>query len=611
MFLDPLRRAWRRWRARRGVPVFHHSAYRLPLPSLEGQGGIEPRRADFAAWYLMEQQVVATGFLIAPPSVSYAQLGRVHPHDYLESLTRPETLARIFAVDPTDLPVDETLNTVRLACGGTLQAARGALRFRRPMLNLLGGFHHAGPASGGGMCPVNDIAVAVAAVRAEGLRGRVAILDLDAHPPDGTALCLRDDPEVWIGSLSGCEWGPMERVDETVLPEGTTDEPYLAALAALLGRMPQAELAFVLAGGDVLAGDRLGKLGLTLDGARRRDLAVAEALRTTPSVWVPAGGRHPECWKVLAGTGLALAGRGRAPIPADYDPLGRHLAAVSATLSRSTLSSGGTDFTADDIAESLGLAPAELKHLLGYYTAAGIEYGLGRMGILEPVERLGYENLHVAIDEASPGHRLRLLGTAGGREHALIEVVLEKKEAAGERVLFVHWLTLRHPLARFSDNRPRLPGQEVPGLGLAREINEVLPLMAKRLGLAGVAFQPAWYHIAYAGRYRFRFVDPARQGRFEALVRDLAGVPLLEATLAVAAGRVQLNGAPYAWEADTMVAWLAPPAAGAAAHSGGAAAAAAAAVAAAREATHFSLLDAGGQPGSADRRTDPRGSESS
>jgi len=82
--------------------------------------------------------------------------------------------------------------------------------------------------------------------------------------------------------------------------------------------------------------------------------------------------------------------------------------------------------------------------------------------------------------------------------------------------------------------------------------------MAQRLGLDGVAFQRSWYHTAYAARYRGRFVDPKRQGRFEALVRDLRGIPLLQATTAVAEGRVKLNGQAYQWEPDEMVIWLKP-----------------------------------------------------
>ena len=71
---------------------------------------------------------------------------------------------------------------------------------------------------------------------------------------------------------------------------GAGDGQYLRALEALLARMPRPKLAFVLAGGDVLAGDRLGRLALSIEGARKRDLKVARALTGVGSVWLPAGG---------------------------------------------------------------------------------------------------------------------------------------------------------------------------------------------------------------------------------------------------------------------------------------------------------------------------------
>jgi hypothetical protein len=129
---------------------------------------------------------------------------------------------------------------------------------------------------------------------------------------------------------------------------------------------------------------------------------------------------------------------------------------------------------------------------------------------------------------------------------------------AGARLLYVHWLALRNPHARFSPERPQLPGQEVPGLGLAREVAEMLVRMAARLGLQGLAFRPAAYHLAFRGRETMRFVDPARQGRFEALIGLFEGMPLIEATRAVDEGRVLLDGAPYQWEADEMVKWIEP-----------------------------------------------------
>lgn len=543
------------WLHRRDIAVWYDPKYRLPLSSVETTAGIEPRRADYAAWWLRECGAIRARAVRAPRRVTYDDLARVHTPELLESLGRPETMARIFGVDPTDVPVDEVMTTVRLAAGATLGAARETLRTRAPGLNLLGGFHHAAPGTAGGFCPVNDIAVAVAALRAEGFTGRVAVLDLDAHPPDGIAAALARDPKAWIGSLSGSDWGALDGVDETVLPEDTGDEGYLEALAALLTRMPRPQLAFVIAGGDVLARDRFGKLGLTLEGARERDLLVAAELEGVPSVWVPGGGYSSRAWRVLAGTGMALAAASTEAIPADYDPLSARYAKVSRELTPADLTDDG-ELTAEDLEEALGIRPVRQRLLLGFYTASGFEHGLYRFGILEQIERLGYRQFRVTFDSTGLGERVRLLGEADGAEHVLLELVLEKRRVLGVEVLYVHWLSLRNPRAQFSDRRPRLPGQEVPGLGLAREAGSMLARMAIRLGLGGVVWRPAFFHTAYTARHEFHFVDPERQGRFEALLRDLHDMKLRELTEALAQGRVLMDGQPYAWEADEMAYWL-------------------------------------------------------
>lgn len=537
------------------VSIWYSAAYRLPIAAAGTDRGFEPRRADYAAWYLLERVRVASRFFRRPQRVSYAALARVHDQALIESLTTARGLARVFAVDADAVPVEETLRTIRLACGATVEAAREALAERRATCNLLGGFHHAAPDRAAAFCPVNDLAVAVAAVRADGFSGRVVVIDLDAHPPDGTAACLAGDGSVWIGSLSGVSWGELPGVDETVLPEGCDDERYLAALDGLLERMPRPDLAFVIAGGDVLRGDRLGTLGLSLAGARQRDLRVAAALGRTPSVWLPGGGYQANAWRALAGTVLAVGLRSERPIPAEYDPLDAHFAAIAARLGRQELdgSESGDFDLADFEAELFGRGMQSRRmRLLGLWTAPGIEYALYRYGILAHLRRLGYSDFRIAISSASAGQCVRIHGNADGVEHLLVECVLDRKRLGDATFLFVNWLSLRNPRMPVSPGRPLLPGQEVPGLGLMREAGEILQMMARRLELAGIAFSPAYYHLAVSVATQFRFLDPARQGRFEAMQRDLGHLPVREASRAVAARRVLLDGAPYTWEATPM-----------------------------------------------------------
>jgi acetoin utilization deacetylase AcuC-like enzyme len=550
MKLHRLRNRFRRlWRGSH-LPTWFDVRYRLPMAAIESRLGIEPRRADYVVSYLLDSHLLRPEDVRRPSRIRYDHLALVHSHELISSLHEASELSNIFGVEVGDDQVDELLRTVRLACGGTLAAARDALRRRGPSLNLLGGFHHASPGRAAALCPVNDIAVAVATLRAEGFAGVVAILDLDAHPPDGTADCLRHDSDVWIGSLSGSDWGPIDGADETVLPTNCGDGSYLIALADLLRRMPEPALAFVIAGGDVLAQDKLGALGLTLEGARQRDRMVAEWLEGFAQVWLPGGGYSKDAWRVLAGSALAVIGA-EATIPAGYDSIQAAYARIARQIAPQDLAGDG-DLKLEDVLSDLGARPKKPR-LLGYYTEAGVEHGLERYGILAHLRRLGYGDFRVELREDAERGHCRLFARARGVEHLLMECVLELRTINTAPVLYVHWLTLQDS-ARHLPTRA-LPGQEHPGLGLARESNAVFAQIADRLGLDGVAFTPSWYHMAFLARERAQFADAARQGRFEAMLRDLGHVPMRDVSDAVDHDRVTMNGEPYRWEASDMIAW--------------------------------------------------------
>ena len=519
-----MKRRWlnriRRRLSGRALPVWSSPAYRPPLAATAHTSGFEPRRADLALWYLLSAGVLsgrrtspgeAGGDNLRTPALaSWADLGRVHSAELLESLTHGDTLARIFATEAHELPIDAMLETLRLACGGT-----------------------------------------------------IAILDLDAHPPDGIARCLCHDAKVWIGSISAADWGDLGCVHERLLPENTGDERYLHTLDALLKEMPKAALTFVLAGGDVLAADQLGALAMSEAGVAERDLRVATHLGERGSVWLPAGGYSPAGWRLLAGTATILSMGEIQPIPAAADPMASEFAHVARGLENL---SGDDDLalTEADLVGGLGLPGVhEPTRLLGYYTASGIELALSRFGLLDHLRRLGYLDLRVELHDDPAGDVFRLLTHIEGVEQALVEASLSRLnhlDPSGESVelLYVNWLTLRHPRARFTPDRPALPGQEVPGLGLARETTVLLARIAMRLHLVGVGFRPASYHVAYSARHRCSFADPQRQGRFRALRASMAGLPLIRATHLVDAGKVLLNGEVYAWEPDLMVHWLEP-----------------------------------------------------
>jgi len=169
-------------------------------------------------------------------------------------------------------------------------------------MNLGGGTHHAGRDFARGYCLFNDVAVAVARLRAEGLARRVLVVDCDVHQGDGTAQILGPDPEAFTLSLHGARNYPFERIPSDLdvdLPSGTGDAAYLDALdGALDEAIPaaSAEVAFYLAGADPWEGDRLGRLALTKEGLQERDKLVLDRLLASGAavVVVLAGGYAPD-----------------------------------------------------------------------------------------------------------------------------------------------------------------------------------------------------------------------------------------------------------------------------------------------------------------------------
>ena len=121
-------------------------------------------------------------------------------------------------------------------------------------------------------------------------------------------------------------------------------------------------------------------------------------------------------------------------------------------------------------------------------------------------------------------------------------------------LLFLEWLLLQNPRARFSLRLPPLPGQQHPGLGLLGVVMGLLVLIAEQLGLDGVVDVPSNYYVAAVGRKHLRFLDPAAQARFEALSALFAGLPLADAERLLHGWAVDARtGSTVRWEPTPMV----------------------------------------------------------
>lgn len=250
---------------------------------------------------LLKAQLLAAGILapadlVEPEPISVEALARVHTPEYLAKLSAgnlsPAELRKL------GLPWSEALwLRSRLAAGGTLLAARGAL-IDGMAGNLAGGTHHAFADHGEGFCVVNDVAVAIRQLQAEGVIHRALVIDLDVHQGNGTAAIFADCGTVYTFSMHGEKNYPLLKMRSSLdveLPDGTGDAEYLERLDRHLGPVidrAAPELVFYVAGVDVAAGDRYGKLCLSDEGIRQRERTVISAVRAKglPLVIVLAGG---------------------------------------------------------------------------------------------------------------------------------------------------------------------------------------------------------------------------------------------------------------------------------------------------------------------------------
>lgn len=103
----------------------------------------------------------------------------------------------------------------------------------------------------------------------------------------------------------------------------------------------------------------------------------------------------------------------------------------------------------------------------------------------------------------------------------------------------VEWLTLQSPRDRFTADRPRLPGQDYPGLGGVDRIIRLLETLAGELVVAAVLDVPSHFHAAVMYSRRFRFTDPVREGTMLGVLRDLGTHSLAELSMAFAAGDIR------------------------------------------------------------------------
>lgn len=284
------------------LKIAYHPIYKHPLP--------EGHRFPMAKYELLPQQLLHEGTCTAahffePEIPNDKYILAVHDAEYyydLVNITLDQRAARKIG-----FPLSETLvEREIIIADGSMKAAVFALKFGISM-NIAGGTHHAFTNRGEAFCLLNDQAIAARYLQSDHGIKNILIVDLDVHQGNGTAEIFKDDPSVFTFSMHGKTNYPFKKENsdlDIALEDHTNDTVYLDILEQELPKLitqQQPEFIFYLCGVDIIASDKLGKLGLSLEGCKQRDRFVLETAKNhhIPIMCSMGGGYSPELKTII------------------------------------------------------------------------------------------------------------------------------------------------------------------------------------------------------------------------------------------------------------------------------------------------------------------------
>ena len=256
------------------------ACYAHPLP--------ERHRFPMIKYELLPNQLLHEGTctpkqFISPKPIDKNTVLRVHDAEYYEKLCAL-TLSKE-EIRGLGFPLSkELVQREHVIAQGTIDGAEHALTHGIAM-NIAGGTHHAFADRSEAFCMLNDQAIAAQWLLDNGMANKVLILDLDVHQGNGTAAIFSNHKDVFTFSMHGKKNYPFrkEKSDWDIeLADQTDDSTYLNILADALVNLHQKvqpDFVFYLCGVDVIAEDKLGRLGLSMSGCKQRDEMVLKWCR--------------------------------------------------------------------------------------------------------------------------------------------------------------------------------------------------------------------------------------------------------------------------------------------------------------------------------------------
>ncbi len=283
-------------------PIAFHPIYQHPLP--------EGHRFPMLKYELLPQQLIHEGTALEtdffkPERCDLAPVLAIHTTAYVNDLLQLTLDTK--AARKIGFPLSKELVERELIIAqGTITGAQKSFD-TKVSFNIAGGTHHAFTGHGEAFCLLNDQAIAAQFLLNHKLAKKIVIIDLDVHQGNGTAKIFQNNPNVFTFSTHGKTNYPFKKETsdlDIAFDDGTTDDAFLKTIGAIIPKLIETQkpdFIFYLAGVDILASDKLGKLGCSLDGCKKRDELVFKlcAKYQIPTQVSMGGGYSPDIKTII------------------------------------------------------------------------------------------------------------------------------------------------------------------------------------------------------------------------------------------------------------------------------------------------------------------------
>lgn len=284
------------------LKIAWHPIYVHPVP--------EGHRFPMEKYELLPQRLKREGLVtdadFFEPSEGIKYDLSVHDSNYLKRLLSLQLTKKEERASGFELSESLVQRELRIT-NGTVEGALWALKNNSAAFNIAGGTHHAFTDRAEGFCLLNDQAVAAHHLLAHTHCEKILIIDLDVHQGNGTAQIFANEERVFTFSMHGANNYPYHKPPsdlDIALPDHTSDHEYIQQLTTHLPDLIntiQPDFIFYLAGVDILKEDKLGRLGMSLEGCKARDLHVFELAKNhdIPIMTTMGGGYAPDIALIL------------------------------------------------------------------------------------------------------------------------------------------------------------------------------------------------------------------------------------------------------------------------------------------------------------------------